>query len=358
MSRRLVAVTATNRRKFFFVLVSAIIFASLGAATSLVAGRPIQIRTATAALIGTGLGLFEEFYVQSSRGNWLRNMHPLRALPIYVLAMVVLYIISLHLAHLLLWRLDDLPNVYRRLPSGVAFLIVFSLIGLFMLRVAHFVGFETLFHLTVGTYHRPVPEQKLLLFVDINGSTSLGEKLGALKMRALVRKFLSDLSRPIIDHGGDIYLHKGDGLIATWGLSEATRENVILSAVDAMFAAVARESGEYRRVFEVVPTFRVGMHGGEVIVSEQGDAKRSIGIYGDTINIAARMEEAARSHGVACVLSKSLADTLTDRGRLFDLGEEAVKGLSAPIPICSYQPRGQTEPVAPRKSPRPEARGP
>ena len=340
MPRRLLAVSATNRRKCLSVLVSAVIFAGLGAATSLIAGRPIQIRTATAALIGASLGLFEEFYVQRPRGNWLRDMHPLRALPIYVLTLVTLYLVSLHLAHLLLWRLDDLPNVYRRLPAGIAFLIVFSLIGLFMLRVAHFVGFETLFHLTAGTYHRPVPEQKLLLFLDINGSTALGEKLGALKMRALVRKFLNDLSQPIIDHGGDIYLYKGDGLIATWDLFQATRENVILSAVDSMFAVVARGSGEYRRLFDVVPSFRIGMHGGEVIVSEQGDAKRSIGIYGDAINIAARMEEAARSHGVACVLSKAVADRLTDRSRLFDLGEEVVRGLSAPVPICSYRPRG------------------
>ena len=34
------------------------------------------------------------------------------------------------------------------------------------------------------------------------------------------------------------------------------------------------------------------------MVSEQGDTKRSIGIYRDLIAIAARMEEAARAHGV------------------------------------------------------------
>jgi hypothetical protein len=34
------------------------------------------------------------------------------------------------------------------------------------------------------------------------------------------------------------------------------------------------------------------------VVSEQGDTKRSTGIYGDLIAITARMEEAARAHGV------------------------------------------------------------
>jgi adenylate cyclase len=55
---------------------------------------------------------------------------------------------------------------------------------------------------------------------------------------------------------------------------------------------------------------RVGVHGGEVIVSEQGDTKRSIGVYGDTINIAARTEDAAKLHSVKCVISEEIATVL------------------------------------------------
>ena len=73
----------------------------------------------------------------------------------------------------------------------------------------------------------------------------------------------------------------------------AVRGNKILRAVDGIFAAVRREHGEYHRQFGVAPTFRIGIHGGDVVVSEQGDTKRAIGVYGDPINIAARMEEAA-----------------------------------------------------------------
>ncbi len=72
---------------------------------------------------------------------------------------------------------------------------VFSVIGVLMMRVIHFIGLENLFHLMVGTYHRPVRERKVLLFLDINGSTALGERLGALSMRALVGKFLPTFQR-------------------------------------------------------------------------------------------------------------------------------------------------------------------
>ncbi|MGB6400803.1 MAG: adenylate/guanylate cyclase domain-containing protein [Bradyrhizobium sp.] len=328
--------TATTRRKLAAVLMAMIIFACLGAVTTAAVGRPVEIGAFNAVLIGAGIGLFEEFYVQGSRGNWMREMHPLRAIFIYILVVIVLYLIALHVTHLVLGRLDDLPVVYRRLPYGITFFTTFSIVGILMIRVAHFIGLRTLLDLMIGTYHRPVEERKVLLFLDINGSTALAERLGALTMRSFVRKFLSDVSQPIVDCGGEIYLYKGDGLIAVWNWADAVKADAILKAVDAMFAAVAKQRDVYQRLFGVVPGFRVGIHGGAVIVSEQGDAKRSIGIYGDAINIAARMEEAARAHDVRCVISEIVAQALADRSRVRPIGAEQVKGISAPVAICEY----------------------
>jgi len=79
-------------------------------------------------------------------------------------------------------------------------------------------------------------------------------------------------------------------------------------------------------LFGVVPNFRIGIHGGDVVVSEQGDTKRSIGIYGDAINIAARMEDAAAVHGVRCILSEVVAEALVNGERIREIGEEVVRG--------------------------------
>ena len=106
-----------------------------------------------------------------------------------------------------------------------------------------------------------------------------------------------------------------------------------------MYSAVELQRAAYQKLFGIVPSFRIGIHGGDVIVSEQGGAKRSIGIYGDTINIAARMEEAARAHGVPCVISAAVVQALASRARFREIGEEPVKGISAPIRICEYRPR-------------------
>ncbi len=92
-------------------------------------------------------------------------MHPLGSIPIYIGVIAVLYFASTHVAHLLLGRLDDLPTVYRGLPYALALFTPFSLVGILMMRIIHFVGLETLFHLLVGTYHRPVQDRKVLLFL-------------------------------------------------------------------------------------------------------------------------------------------------------------------------------------------------
>jgi len=269
----------------------------------------------------------------------LRSMHPLASLLIYAGFVAGIYLIATHVTHLVLGRWSDLPATYRRLPFVIPLFISFAIVGLVVMRIVHFIGAETLFHLMVGTYHRPVLQHAVLMFVDINGSTALAERLGPLETRALIGKFLFDISKPIIDSGGDIYVYKGDGLIALWSWTKAVRGNAVLRAVDAMFEAVGREQREYRRRFGVVPEFRVGIHGGRVVVSEQGDSKRSIGIYGDTINVAARMEDAAKSHGVACVISESVAEALDRRAdKLVPIGVEAVEGISSPVGILEYRP--------------------
>jgi class 3 adenylate cyclase len=110
-----------------------------------------------------------------------------------------------------------------------------------------------------------------------------------------------------------------------------------------MDAAIRSQGEVYKGRFGLIPSFRIGLHGGEVVVSEQGDTKRSIGIYGDSINIAARLEEVAKIHAVECVVSGELADVLQGAAsRMSYVGSEAVKGISHPIRIFSYDPMART----------------
>ncbi len=334
-------ISISTRRKLISILLAVAIFALLAGLTTLAQGRPPAFGVLNAILVGTGVGLFEQFYVQSLRGRWLRNMHPLPSIGIYTVVVAILFVIAVNITHAILHPIYPTPVPYSRLPFILPVVIAFSVIGIVVMRAVHFIGIETLFHLMIGTYHRPVVQQKVLVFIDINNSTALAERLGALKIKSLVGKFLFDISKPITDFGGEIYLYKGDGLIAIWDWREAVRADKILRALDAVFAAVRREHASYTAQFCVVPSFRVGVHGGDVVVSEQGDTKRSIGIYGSTINIASRMEEAAKAHGVACAISGDVAEALLGAaGDLHPIGAEKVKGISTEIPIFEYRDSG------------------
>ena len=209
------------------------------------------------------------------------------------------------------------------------------------LRVVGFVGVGNLFNLLIGRYMRPIIERKVLLFLDMKGSTAVVEALGAVRAKAYVGKFLFDISRPVSEHGGDIYLYTGDGLIGIWNWDAAIADGTIVAAVNAIHSVIERERAEYERDFSRVPEFRIGVHGGDVVISEQGDTRRAIGVYGDAINIAARLEQAAKEIGETCVYSAAVADALPGDIKGFEpRGEIDVRGISEPVAIFRYAPQG------------------
>jgi adenylate cyclase len=335
----------STRKKLASILLAVTIFALLAGLVTLVQGRPVVFGVLNAIFVGAGVGLFEQFYVQSSRGRWFRGIHPLLSILLYTIVVAILFVAATNFSHLLLSGLYPSPVPYNRLPFVLPRVIAIAVVGIVVMRAVHFIGIDTLFHLMIGTYHRPVIEKKVIVFLDINDSTGLAERLGAMQVKALVGKFLFDISKPITDYGGEIYLYKGDGLIALWDWQEAIRADKILRAIDAIFACVRREYAQYQRQFSVAPTFRIGVHGGDVVVSEQGDTKRSIGIYGISINIASPMEEAAKAHRALCAISGDVAQELSDaEDRLHFIGSEKIKGISAELPIFQYRIGG--EPVA------------
>ena len=71
------------------------------------------------------------------------------SISIYTLVVVVMFLVAIHLSHLMLGRLDDLPLAYNMLPFAIPLFVAFSVIGVMVMRVVHFIGVETLFHLTI-----------------------------------------------------------------------------------------------------------------------------------------------------------------------------------------------------------------
>jgi class 3 adenylate cyclase len=326
------------RKKLCIVAVITFVVMVLAALMAKLTGAPVENGLVGGAIVGFAIATFEEFYFQQRHGQWMRLMHPLASILIYSFVILLIFFFAQHALHLVLGRLDELPKAYERLSHTLPIAFCVALVAVLSLRAIGFIGAGTLLDLFIGRYHRPVLERKVFLFLDMKGSTEMVERLGAVKGKALLSKFLFDLSNPITDHLGDIYLYAGDGLIAMWNWDDAIQDNNIGGAVDAIYAMMERERNTYETEFDCVPEFRIGIHGGEVVISEQGDAKRSIGVYGETINIAARLEQAAKTLGHDCVLSSDIVEALDNsEARFHFIGSESVRGVSKPVEVFAFR---------------------
>jgi class 3 adenylate cyclase len=326
----------SHRNKLFAVFFSTTVFTGLMIIFVIISGGTMGRAAIIVPIIGFAISLFEEFYVQGRAGRWLRAMHPAKSIVVYSLLIVgfamtvMMGVRSLFGAEVMSERPDTIPSMLIRLPVMIAI----SVTAIMTLRIVGYLGAKNLFQMMIGKYHRPVLERRIFLFLDIKGSTALVERLGPIETRALIGKFFFDISGPITDHGGDIYRFTGDGVVAVWVWKQGIAKNRVVRAIDAIGNAVDREADYYRSRFGHIPEYRIGVHGGPIVTSEEGDTKRAIGFYGDTIHIAARLEQKAKELGIDCVLSGNIAEHqvgLGDRLRL--IGDEPVRGISAPIEI-------------------------
>ena len=71
-------------------------------------------------------------------------------------------------------------------------------------------------------------------------------------------------------------------------------------------------------------------------------ASRQAVTAGNALNIAARMEEAAKTHNIACAISGDVAENLLDEeARLIPIGHEKMRGSAVEIPIYEYRVAGE-----------------
>jgi adenylate cyclase len=348
------------RKKLAAVCFSTLIFSGFGILAVVILHGDLERVGLVVLGCGLTLSLFEVFYIQGRPGRWLRAMHPTVSVLIYgflitVFAVVFMVSIRSFMDHMMgqsepghMMGPYTLRGMnYGMPPMLVIFPTIFgiSILTIMTLRVVGYLGGKNLIHLMTGKYFRPVLEQRIFLFLDINGSTSLVDKLGPIKTRALIGKLFFDISGPITDLGGEIYRYTGDGIVAVWHWDIGIAKNRMVRVVDAIDHAVEREAYYYMSVFDYVPGYRIGIHGGNIVTSEEGDTKRAIGFYGHTIHIAARMEHMAKEMGVHCLLTEDIAKCQVGLGdRLRSIGRKHVRGINDPIMIYELQPVQSNQP--------------
>jgi len=124
--------------------------------------------------------------------------------------------------------------------------------------------------------------QLAVLFADICGSTKLYDTLGDTLARRVVASCIARLLAPLADHQGTLIKTIGDEIMCTFPSAEQA-----LCAANAMQYSVTSAPFEN----DISLHIRIGFHYGEVIC-EAGD------VFGDTVNVAARVAGAARANQI------------------------------------------------------------
>lgn len=327
------------RRKLVKIVVSAIILTAVGTPLFVLRGADQERVLSGLFIFAIALGSIEEFYLRSPRGAWISESHPLWAL-FATFAFAILTACASMVVNLTFWGEFELFGpmlhaLFRHLPLLLLMVAILAI----TLRVIGFIGGRTLFHLLTGRYHRPVVEKRVLAFIDIKNSTSLVEELGALRGKEAISHVVTLVSRSVIEHGGDIYLYTGDGMVASWDWKAATRGQAILRFASEALQAVGDDEAFRLQKFGIaMEGIRIGIAGGDVVVSEQGDIRRAIGIWGDAINIASRLEQAGKERSEDCLIAQTVLNALDIKGfALVTMAPITVRGIKEPVLACALR---------------------
>ncbi|HEY0978483.1 MAG TPA: adenylate/guanylate cyclase domain-containing protein [Flavobacteriales bacterium] len=166
--------------------------------------------------------------------------------------------------------------------------------------------------LLLGRYREPVKEQRIFFFMDLKGSTTHAEELGPERYSAMIRDLFHDVDSVVPRFEAEIHQYVGDEVVFTWNLPDLDDARKCLFFFFAMQDAIAARRPYYEKHYGRFPTFKAGVHVGEVIAVEIGEIKREIAYHGDPINTAARIQSMSNTFGEPLLVSGDLLQLCGD----------------------------------------------
>ena len=151
----------------------------------------------------------------------------------------------------------------------------------------------------------------------------------------MLREYYADLSESIVQYSGEIYQYVGDEIVVSWKLQNGLRNNNCIQCFYAMKKALITQSEKYINNFGIAPTFKAGLHLGEVTTGEIGVIKKDIIFTGDVLNTTARIQGLCNDYKVDLIISNDLMKKLDldSEHRIKSLGENELRGRSEKVEL-------------------------
>lgn len=184
----------------------------------------------------------------------------------------------------------------------------------------------------------PEMREATVLFVDIEGFTGIAERLPPAKVIGLLNGFFGAATDVIDGHSGVVVNHVGDALIAAFNapLPIEGFAGQAIGAAGALQAMVGTRDFDGHRL-----RLRIGIATGPVAAGTVGGAERqTYTLYGDTVNLAQRLERLNKELGTDCLVCGRTFNEAKWAGiNARSVGQTQVRGRAEPVDVFSIERR-------------------
>ena len=169
-----------------------------------------------------------------------------------------------------------------------------------------------------------------VVFCNLKGSTELGDQLDSEVLREVLALYFSAMKPVLERHGGTIEKYIGDTIMAFFGLPRLHEDDALraVRAAAEMRAALVELNVTLRAGFRVTLENRTGVNTGEVVTGDTGGSRRLA--TGDTVNVAARLEQAAPVGEV--LIGESTYRLVRDAVEVVPVEPVGLEGKPGPVP--------------------------
>jgi adenylate cyclase len=173
-----------------------------------------------------------------------------------------------------------------------------------------------------------------VMFLDIRDFTAEARRRGAPEVVDFLNGVFAFMIEAVDRHGGFINKFLGDGFMAVFG-APLDDPHAARNAVAAAREILAEIDGRGLGAGSWPLRVGIGLHAGPAVIGTVGSPRRKeFTAIGDTVNLAARLEQLNKEVGSTLLMSDAVAATLGEaRGTARPLGELAIKGYEQPVRV-------------------------
>ncbi len=184
--------------------------------------------------------------------------------------------------------------------------------------------------LTDDSTAEPKNVQATVLFLDIVGFSSISENMSPAEVVETMNAFFSDAVHLIEEQEGMVTQFQGDAILAVFNVPIERKDHAI-SAIRAALSIL--ETLERRNYAGHELRCRIGINTGPLVAGAIGAQDRlSYTVYGDAVNVAARLEQMNKEHGTQILLAGPTVD-LAEGYNFKKIGKLPIRGRKEPVEV-------------------------